>query len=90
MEWFSYMPQQPYSLDYPSDLGMGNPVHDLVVDMIGEKVIPCPKGTLVFPSRPHESLEWNSGQGSTGDLRVLIDRKVSEIINSFMYIMDLP
>lgn len=62
---------------FTSDLGAGKPVHDLTVDMIGERVIPCPKGILVFPSRPHESIEWNSGQGPTGDLRVIVDRKVS-------------
>ena len=70
-----------------TDLGMGNPVYDLAIDAIGERIIPCPKGVLMFPSRPHESIEWNSGQGTTGDLRVVIDRKARKTVEMHMDIL---
>ena len=59
------------------DLGAGVAVHELAIDVVSEKVIPTPRGTLVVPSRPHESIEWVNN--SAGDLRVLVDRKVCRV-----------
>lgn len=58
----------------PVDLGAGVTVHELAIDVVGEKVIPTPRGSLTVPSRPHETIEWVNN--SAGDLRVLVDRKV--------------
>lgn len=59
-----------------SDLGLEQPVRDLVVDLIGQQVVPCPSGSIVVPSRPHESIHWDSGRASTGTLKVIVDRRV--------------
>ncbi|TBU31477.1 beach-domain-containing protein [Dichomitus squalens] len=64
------------------DLGPEQPVHDLVLDLIGAQVIPCPGGTLCVPSRPHEGIVWDSSSGSTGALKVVLDRKVSQVVES--------
>ena len=48
----------------------------MVLDLIGAQVIPCPRGTLCVPSRPHEGIVWDSSSGSTGALKVVLDRKV--------------
>ena len=63
--------------EYISDLGPEQPVHDLILDLIGQQVIPCPGGTLYVPSRPHEGVSWDSSVGSTGALKVILDRKVT-------------
>lgn len=44
------------------------------MDLVADKIIPTPRGSLLIPSRPDESVEWVSN--SVGDLRVLVDRKV--------------
>jgi len=62
------------------DLGIGHPVCELVVDMVGERVIPCPRGLLYVPSHPHEAIEWSSWQALGGDLRVLVDRKLVQTV----------
>ncbi|PIL27451.1 hypothetical protein GSI_10600 [Ganoderma sinense ZZ0214-1] len=64
------------------DLGPEQPVHDLILDLIGQQVIPCPEGTLCVPSRPHEGISWDCSVGSTGALKVHLDRKVSQVIES--------
>ncbi|CAL1710979.1 unnamed protein product [Somion occarium] len=64
------------------DLGQGNAIHELVVDNIGERVIPCTQGRLVVPSAPHEAVEWDIGRTSPGDLRVLSDRKIVQVVES--------
>ncbi|KAJ7454045.1 beach-domain-containing protein [Mycena galericulata] len=63
-----------------SDLGPTVPVRELVVDMIGEKIIPCPDGVLCAPWRPHERLEWGSTRAAAGQLRYAIDQKVVHVI----------
>ncbi|KAJ7615896.1 beach-domain-containing protein [Roridomyces roridus] len=60
-----------------SDLGPTIPVGELVVDMIGEKIIPCPDGVLCAPYRPHERLEWRA---AAGQLRYVIDQKAVQVI----------
>nr|VWO93939.1 G protein beta subunit Gib2 [Ganoderma boninense] len=64
------------------DLGPEQPVHDLILDLIGQQVMPCPEGTLCVPSRPHEGISWDYSVGSTGALKVLLDRRVSQVIES--------
>ncbi|THH31660.1 hypothetical protein EUX98_g2544 [Antrodiella citrinella] len=59
---------------------IGVPVHGLTIDIVGEKIIPVPRGALIVPSRPHETIEWVNN--SAGDLRVLVDRKAVEVIEA--------
>ena len=59
----------------PPDLGAGREVKELVLDMIGEKIVPCPKSTLICPAYPHEQIEWGRGE-----LRVNVDNKVYFIL----------
>jgi len=56
------------------DLGPSSPVEHLALDMVGERIIPCPEGVLVVPSHPHEQIEWRARTG--GELRVVVDQKV--------------
>ncbi|KAK7049866.1 Beige protein-like 1 [Paramarasmius palmivorus] len=58
------------------DLGPRVPVKGLVLDMVGERVIPCPQGVVCVPSHPHEQVEWTIG----GDLRVTVDQKVVQVV----------
>ena len=51
-------------------------MRELVLDMIGQQVIPCPEGMICVPSRPHEGIVWEGGPASTGSLKVVVDRKV--------------
>ncbi|KAH8103359.1 beach-domain-containing protein [Cristinia sonorae] len=62
------------------DLGSGVTVCELGIDMVGERILPTPRGTLIVPSRPHESVEWVNN--SAGDLRVLVDKKIVEVIEA--------
>ncbi|TFK55260.1 beach-domain-containing protein [Heliocybe sulcata] len=65
------------------DLGASNPVEDLVIDLIGEKIVPCPPGTLCAPSRPYERIEWGPtrlGANADGEIRVMVDRKVVQVL----------
>ncbi|KAI0079797.1 beach-domain-containing protein [Panus rudis PR-1116 ss-1] len=64
------------------DLGNGNAVHELALDMIGERVIPCTKGQIIVPSHPHELVEWDVGQSGSGDLRILSDRRVVQVVEA--------
>ncbi|KAJ8072576.1 beige protein-like 1 [Marasmius tenuissimus] len=59
------------------DIGSDNPVAELVLDMIGERVIPCPEGVLCVPSFPHERIAWSKHRE---DLRVLVDQKVVQVV----------
>lgn len=62
------------------DIGTNNVVCDLVFDSTSEKITPCPKGTLTVPSLPHERIEWvekRHGVDVSGDLKVIVDRKVT-------------
>ncbi|KAJ7720932.1 beach-domain-containing protein [Mycena metata] len=63
-----------------NDLGPNTPVRELVMDLIGEKMIPCPEGVLVVPYRPHERLEWGTTRAAAGQLRYVIDQKVVQVI----------
>ncbi|KAF5360312.1 hypothetical protein D9758_009126 [Tetrapyrgos nigripes] len=58
--------------------GSSTPVKQLALDMIGERIIPCPEGVLVVPSHPHEQIEWGARTG--GELRVVVDQKVIQVI----------
>ena len=51
-------------------------MRELVLDLIGQQVIPCPEGMICVPSRPHEGIVWEGGPASTGSLKVVVDRKV--------------
>jgi hypothetical protein len=61
------------------DLGPTVPVRELVMDMIGERMIPCPEGVLCVPWRPHERLEWGTTRAAAGQLRYVVDQKVSPL-----------
>ncbi|KAI0067044.1 beach-domain-containing protein [Artomyces pyxidatus] len=64
-------------------IGHGNPVKTLTFDMIGERIIPSPAGVLPVPLYPHEQVEWGfsrTGRAAATDLRVLIDRKIVQVI----------
>ncbi|KAJ7856539.1 beach-domain-containing protein [Mycena leptocephala] len=63
-----------------SDLGPTVPVRELVMDMIGERMIPCPEGVLCVPWRPHERLEWGTTRAAAGQLRYVVDQKVVHVI----------
>ncbi|KAF9014685.1 beach-domain-containing protein [Hymenopellis radicata] len=62
------------------DLGLSVAVRELVLDMIGERVIPCRAGVLSMPSRPHEQVEWSADGISGGELRVSVDQKIAQVI----------
>ncbi|KZT25814.1 beach-domain-containing protein [Neolentinus lepideus HHB14362 ss-1] len=67
------------------DLGPNTPVADLVIDLIGEKIVPCAPGTLCAPSRPYERVEWGPtrlGVNADGEIRVMVDRKVVQVLES--------
>ncbi|KAI0746713.1 beach-domain-containing protein [Daedaleopsis nitida] len=64
------------------DLGADQPVRNLILDLIGQQVVPCPDGSLCVPSRPHEGIIWDRGLASTGTLKVVVDRKVSQVVES--------
>ena len=59
-----------------SDLGSGKSVAELALDLVGERIIACPAGMLAVPSRPHESVEWDSPHVPAGELRALVDKRV--------------
>ncbi|KAJ7337518.1 beach-domain-containing protein [Mycena albidolilacea] len=62
------------------DLGPTLAVRELVMDMIGERMIPCPEGVLVVPWRPHERLEWGTTRAAAGQLRYVVDQKAVHVI----------
>ncbi|KAI8986856.1 beach-domain-containing protein [Trametes punicea] len=64
------------------ELGPDQAVRELVLDLIGQQVVPCPDGMLCVPSRPHEAVLWDSGPTSVGNLKVIVDRKVSQVVES--------
>ncbi|KAI0646236.1 beach-domain-containing protein [Trametes meyenii] len=64
------------------DLGPDQPVRELVLDLIGQQVVACPDGTICIPSRPHEVVLWDSSPGSIGALKVVVDRRVSQVVES--------
>ena len=52
-------------------------MRDLVLDIVGERIIPCSEGVLPVPSHPHEQIEWGQRRvGISGELRVIVDQKV--------------
>ncbi|KAL4252230.1 hypothetical protein ABKN59_005526 [Abortiporus biennis] len=61
------------------DLGIDNPVYDLGIDTVSERVVPCTKGQLMIPSRPHEIIEWDPSDASSGVLKVLVDKKIVQV-----------
>ncbi|KAJ7151346.1 beach-domain-containing protein [Mycena crocata] len=63
-----------------NDLGPTVPVRELVMDLIGERMIPCAEGVLCVPWRPHERLEWGTTRAAAGQLRYVIDQKVVQVI----------
>ncbi|KAK0186450.1 beach-domain-containing protein [Armillaria mellea] len=62
------------------DLGPTVPVGELVFDIIGEKIIACPEGVLCVPHHPHEQIEWGANRVGGGELRLLVDNKVVQVI----------
>lgn len=63
-----------------SDLGSNVPVRHLALDMIGEKILPCPAGVMFVPSYPHEQIEWSASRSGAKELRVVVDHKVVQVI----------
>ncbi|KAH9925795.1 beach-domain-containing protein [Fomitopsis serialis] len=63
-------------------LGPRNPIRELTFDPIGQKMIPYPDGTACIPGLPHERVVWQPGLHSGGDLRVVVDNKVVQVIES--------
>ncbi|KAG5645385.1 hypothetical protein DXG03_006338 [Asterophora parasitica] len=61
------------------DLGENTPVRELALDVIGEKIIPCPEGVLCAPLHPHEQVEWRTG-GT--ELRLVVDSKVIQVVEN--------
>ncbi|TFK36229.1 hypothetical protein BDQ12DRAFT_737089 [Crucibulum laeve] len=59
------------------DLGPTVPVRELIPDVIGDKVIPCPAGVLSVPMYPHEQVEWQAGHTQ---LRLVIDHKAVQTV----------
>jgi hypothetical protein len=57
-----------------SDLGPDTPVRELALDVVGEKILPCPEGALCAPLHPHEQVEWCPGET---EMRVVVDQKVT-------------
>ncbi|OCH84794.1 beach-domain-containing protein [Obba rivulosa] len=64
------------------DLGPASPVRELYVDVISERVIPCGPGTLYVPLRSHEHIEWDLSPVSGGELRLVVDRKVVQVVEA--------
>ncbi|KAF7319612.1 hypothetical protein HMN09_00301600 [Mycena chlorophos] len=63
-----------------TDLGPTVPVRELVIDMISERIIPCPEGVLCNPWRPHERIEWGTTRAAAGQLRYTVDQRVIQVI----------
>jgi hypothetical protein len=62
------------------DLRHGGAIQSLIVDPIGERVLPHPAGIISVPSHPHEQVEWGfsrSGRAAASQLRTSVDGKVS-------------
>lgn len=76
--------EDPHLLNQASrcfkDLGQAIAVRELALDMIGEKVIPCPEGVLMVPLHPHEEIEWGFNRVGADELRVLVDHKVVQVV----------
>jgi hypothetical protein len=53
-------------------------VKDLVVDLIGERIIPCGNSQVCVPNYPHEQLDWGPTRlgNEAAEIRFVIDRKV--------------
>lgn len=75
-EFFAYRCVDHADKQSLQDLGAAYPVSELVVDLIGERIIPCAERTLAVPSHPHEVIEWDPAHAPAGELRVVVDRKV--------------
>ncbi|KAL5530973.1 hypothetical protein ACEPAG_3849 [Sanghuangporus baumii] len=54
-------------------------VASLSIDMISERVIPCPQGLTCVPSYPHEQLAWGFVDQS---IKLLVDKKVVQVVES--------
>lgn len=63
-----------------TDIGEHVVVHDLVIDNIGERIIPCTQRSLVCPSSPHEQIQWDATTSGGDQLRALVDNKVHSSI----------
>ncbi|KAJ3833898.1 hypothetical protein F5878DRAFT_545746 [Lentinula raphanica] len=62
------------------DLGPATPITALALDMVGEKILPCPPGVLYVPAHPHEQISWTPSHTGTKEIRVSVDSKVVQII----------
>ncbi|KAJ3818015.1 beach-domain-containing protein [Lentinula raphanica] len=62
------------------DLGPTTPITALALDMVGEKILPCPPGVLYVPAHPHEQISWTPSHTGTKEIRVSVDSKVVQII----------
>ncbi|KII85493.1 hypothetical protein PLICRDRAFT_44793 [Plicaturopsis crispa FD-325 SS-3] len=66
-------------------LGLRGPIHELVVDDIGERVVPCPDGIVCVPSRPHEQIQWGPNRvksSGSDELRVVVDGRTVQIVEA--------
>ena len=72
-----------------ADVGPANPIRDFVLDLVGERVIYCPEGSVCVPNAPDEQVFWGPtrlGKNGGGELRVVVDRKVGV----FLVRLDYP
>ena len=53
---------------------ISGPVASLSIDMVSERVIPCPQGFTSVPSFPHEQVAWGFADQS---VKLLVDKKVT-------------
>lgn len=64
------------------DLGPGRFVRELIYDHIGQRIIPCSSGMLCVPSHPHEQIQWDHRGGAVGDLKILVDQRIVQVVEA--------
>ncbi|EJC99617.1 beach-domain-containing protein [Fomitiporia mediterranea MF3/22] len=58
---------------------ISEPVASLAIDMVSERVIPCPAKLLCVPSYPHEQIAWGYVDQS---IKLLIDGRVTQVVET--------
>ena len=53
-------------------------VASLAVDMVSERIIPCPREILCIPQYPHEQIAWGFVDQS---IKLIVDKKASFYLN---------